>query len=145
MEIERIQLETHGDRRGMLVSLEPKLNVPFDIRRVYYIFATREGVRRGQHAHRRLTQMAVAVRGSVTVMLDDGTGTVETRLSDPSQGLLIGRMVWRELYDFSDDCVLMVLADQPYDPGDYIAEYDQFLRESQIAAYPETVVAWPGR
>lgn len=145
MEIERIQLETHGDRRGMLVSLEPKLNVPFDIRRVYYIFATREGVRRGQHAHRRLTQMAVAVRGSVTVMLDDGNGPVETRLNDPSQGLLIGRMVWRELYDFSDDCVLMVLADQPYDPGDYIADYDQFLHESQMVAYPETVVAWPGR
>lgn len=113
----------------MLVALEQERNVPFEIRRVYYLFATERGVHRGQHAHRHLNQLAVAVRGSVTILLDDGNGPVEVVLDDPSQGLLLGHMVWRELYDFSDDCVLMVLADQLYDPADYITNYDEFLRE----------------
>lgn len=145
MEIERIPLQKHGDHRGMLVALEQDRNVPFEIRRVYYLFATRSGVHRGQHAHRHLNQMAVAVRGSVTVMLDDGNGPVEVLLDDPTQGLLIGRMVWRELYDFSEDCVLMVLADQLYDPADYIADYDEFLREAHGGMRREGVAAWPSR
>ena len=129
MEIERIQLLQHGDNRGMLVALEQDSNVPFVIRRVYYIFATKNDVHRGRHAHRHLNQLAVAVRGSVTFLLDDGSGAVEVVLDDPAQGLLLGRMVWRELYDFSEDCVLMVLADHLYDPDDYITDYADFLRE----------------
>jgi hypothetical protein len=66
-------------------------------------------------------------------------------LNDPSQGLLLGRMVWRELYDFSDDCVLMVLADHLYDPADYITDYDNFLSELSGSAYGEAVVAWQSR
>ncbi|MET0331695.1 MAG: FdtA/QdtA family cupin domain-containing protein, partial [Dyella sp.] len=130
MEIERIQLQKHGDQRGMLIALEKDRNVPFEIRRVYYMFATKSGVRRGQHAHRHLKQLVVAVRGSVTMLLDDGGGSREVVLDDPSRGLLLGRMVWRELYDFSADCVLMVLADQLYDPSDYITDYDAFLHEA---------------
>ena len=130
MDIERIQFQKHGDHGGMLVALEQERNVPFEIRRVYYVYATEPNVHRGRHAHRRLKQLAVAVRGSVTILLDDGTGPVEVVLNDPAQGLLLGDMVWRELYDFSDDCVLMVLADQAYDPADYILDYDEFLREA---------------
>jgi len=115
MEIQRVPLLKHGDHRGMLIALEQDGNVPFAIRRVYYIFATKDGVHRGRHAHRHLTQLAVAVRGSVTFLLDDGSGAVEVVLDDPAQGLLLGNMVWRELYDFSDDCVLMVLADHLFD------------------------------
>lgn len=129
MQIQRVQLQQHGDERGMLVALEKDRNVPFEIRRVYYLFATRNQVHRGQHAHRHLNQLAVTVRGSVTFLLDDGSGPVEVVLDDPSQGLLLGSMVWREMYDFSEDCVLMVLADQLYDPADYITNYDEFLRE----------------
>ncbi|NYH48123.1 sugar 3,4-ketoisomerase [Xanthomonas arboricola] len=131
MAIERIQLHTHGDDRGLLISLEQQRNVPFEIRRVYYLFGTRNGVHRGQHAHRRLNQLAVALHGSVTILLDqgDGHGQQEVVLDDPSQGLLLGRMVWRDLHRFSPDCVLMVLADQFYDPADYILDYDQFLSE----------------
>jgi dTDP-4-dehydrorhamnose 3,5-epimerase-like enzyme len=129
MQIQRVQLQQHGDERGMLVALEKDRNVPFEIRRVYYLFATKNQVHRGQHAHRHLNQLAVTVRGSVTFLLDDGTGPVEVVLDDPSQGLLLGSMVWREMYDFSEDCVLMVLADQLYDPADYITNYDEFLRE----------------
>jgi dTDP-4-dehydrorhamnose 3,5-epimerase-like enzyme len=129
MQIQRVQLQQHGDERGMLIALEKDRNVPFEIRRVYYLFATKNQVHRGQHAHRHLNQLAVTVRGSVKFLLDDGSGPVEVLLDDPSQGLLLGSMVWREMYDFSEDCVLMVLADQLYDPTDYITNYDDFLRE----------------
>ena len=141
MDIERIQLQSHGDHRGMLIALEPERNVPFPIRRVYYLFATKRDVHRGCHAHRHLNQLAIPVCGSVTILLDDGRGPVEVVLNDPSQGLLLGRMVWRELYDFSEDCVLMVLADQPYDPDDYITDYDAFLREANGSRYPAGMVA----
>lgn len=144
MEIERIQFQQHGDSRGMLVALEQERNVPFQIRRVYYLFATGSDVHRGQHAHRHLNQLAIPVRGSVTFLLDDGSGPVEVVLNDPTQGLLLGRMVWRELYNFSEDCVLMVLADQLYDPADYITSYDDFLREVN-GSLREGAAAWPGR
>lgn len=139
MDIEPIHLRIHGDSRGSLVALEQERNVPFEIRRVYYLFGTRDDVHRGQHAHRRLNQLAVAVRGSVTVLLDDGRGATEVRLDDPAQGLLMGPMVWRDLYDFSDDCVVMVLADQYYDPADYIADYTQFLREARASRRADVV------
>lgn len=129
MKIERIQLQQHGDSRGMLIALEQDRNVPFHIRRVYYLFSTKCDVHRGMHAHRNLIQLAVPVRGSVTFLLDDGEGPCEVVLDDPSQGLLLRRMVWREMYDFSEDCVLMVLADQLYDPADYITDYAAFLRD----------------
>lgn len=141
MKIELVQLQKHGDHCGMLVALEQERNVPFKIQRVYYLFGTKDGIRRGRHAHRNLTQLAVAVRGSVTFLLDDGTGAAEAVLNDPSKGLLMGRMVWRELYDFSEDCVLMVLADQLYDPADYITDYDEFLHEIGSASYRESKVA----
>ncbi|AZR23308.1 sugar 3,4-ketoisomerase [Xanthomonas vasicola] len=139
MAIERIQLHTHGDDRGLLISLEQQRNIPFEIRRVYYLFGTRDGVHRGQHAHRQLNQFAVALHGSVTILLDEGNGdgASEVVLEDPSQGLLLGRMVWRDLYRFSADCVLMVLADQLYDPGDYILDYDQFVSEVRSSTQPQ--------
>jgi len=144
MEIEHVQLQKHGDHGGMLIALEQDKNVPFEIRRVYYIFSTEHDVHRGRHAHRHLHQLAVAVRGSVRFVLDDGTGPVEVLLDDPSHGLILGSMVWREMYDFSDDCVLMVLADHLYDPSDYITDYDEFLREVRSRMYPEDVAACRG-
>jgi dTDP-4-dehydrorhamnose 3,5-epimerase-like enzyme len=127
MEIRHIELQKHGDDRGMLVALEDTRNVPFSIRRVYYMFDTQPGVRRGFHAHRNLKQLAIAVRGSVRFHLDDGTETAEVLLDDPAKGLLLDRLIWREMYDFSEDCVLMVLADQLYDADDYLRNYDEFL------------------
>ncbi|HEV2682345.1 MAG TPA: FdtA/QdtA family cupin domain-containing protein [Rhodanobacter sp.] len=145
MEIERIQLQKHGDDRGMLIALEEDRNVPFVIRRVYYIFATKNDIHRGRHAHRHLHQLAVAVRGSVTFLLDDGSGPVEVVLDDPSHGLMLGRMVWRELYNFSEDCVLMVLADQLYDQSDYITDYADFLHEVNGSLRLEDIAACQGR
>ncbi|GAB7392824.1 FdtA/QdtA family cupin domain-containing protein [Enterobacter asburiae] len=127
MKINFIPLQKHGDDRGSLVALEEENNIPFSIKRVYYIFDTKEGVRRGFHAHKKLKQVVIAVKGSCRFLLDDGTERIEVVLDNPAQGLLIESCIWREMYDFSSDCVLMVLADSHYDENDYIRDYDAFI------------------
>ncbi|WP_113627379.1 sugar 3,4-ketoisomerase [Pectobacterium peruviense] len=127
MQIKIIQLQTHGDDRGSLIALEQDQNIPFEIKRVYYLFSTKKNVRRGFHAHKELKQAVVAVRGSCRFLLDDGSEKIELLLDNPAQGLLIESFVWREMYDFSEDCVLMVLADRFYDESDYIRNYDEFI------------------
>lgn len=128
MEIKLIQLQTHGDDRGSLVALEEGKNIPFQIKRVYYMFSTKDGVHRGFHAHKKLKQVAIAVRGSCRFILDDGKERIEVLLDNPAQGLLIESFMWREMYDFSDDCVLMVLADNLYDEADYVRDYSIFSK-----------------
>jgi len=118
-----------GDERGSLIALEEHHNTPFDIKRVYYIFGTKEGVRRGFHAHRDLKQIAICVRGSCRFYLDDGKEKRDILLDSPDQGLLIEGLIWREMYDFSTDCVLMVIASEYYDEDDYIRDYDNFIQE----------------
>lgn len=130
--IKLVKLAVFSDSRGELVSLESGRNVPFDIRRVYYLYGTNSGVARGFHAHRALKQVAIAVHGSCRFVLDNGMAREEVILSDPSQGLLVDSFIWREMHDFSDDCVLMVLANQPYDENDYIRDYDDFLKMSIV-------------
>lgn len=128
MEIKIIPLQAHGDDRGSLIALEEENNIPFEIKRVYYMFNTKSNVRRGLHAHRKLKQVAIAVRGSCRFVLDDGKERVEILLDNPGQGLLIDSCIWREMYDFSEDCVLMVLADSHYDENDYIRDYETFYK-----------------
>lgn len=127
MNIKLIQLQKHGDDRGALIALEDQRNVPFTIRRVYYLFGTTPGVRRGLHAHKHLIQLVISVKGSCRFLLDDGKERIELLLDNPAQGLLIESYVWREIYDFSDDCVLMVLANAHYDETDYIRDYNDFI------------------
>ena len=115
-----------GDDRGSLVALEDGETVPFAIQRVYYIFGTKLGVARGFHAHRALEQVAVCVTGSCRMVLDDGCQREEAWLDSPTKGLYIGNMVWREMHDFSPDCVLLVLASKHYDEKDYLRNYDNF-------------------
>lgn len=122
-----IPLTARGDDRGLLVAIEGRIDVPFTIARVYHVYATMPGVVRGLHAHRALQQMAVAVQGSCTMLLDDGEKRVSLRMDDPAVGLTLPPMVWHEMSEFSDDCVLMVLADAAYDENDYVREYDKFL------------------
>ena len=117
-----------GDDRGSLVALEGEKSVPFAIQRVYYLFGTKLGVSRGFHAHQKLQQVAVCVTGRCRMVLDDGRQRDEVWLDSPNQGLFIGNMVWREMHDFSPDCVLLVLASEHYDETDYIRNYDEFLR-----------------
>lgn len=117
-----------GDERGSLVALESAKTVPFDIQRVYYIFGTQPGVARGFHAHKILKQMAICVSGRCRMVLDNGHTRDSAWLDSSTSGLLIDRMVWHEMHDFSADCVLLVLANEYYDEADYIREYEQFLR-----------------
>lgn len=117
-----------GDERGSLVALETNKTVPFDIKRVYYIFGTKLGVARGFHAHKSLRQVAVCVTGSCRMLLDNGQQKEEVLLDSPTKGLLIEDLVWREMHDFTHDCVLLVLASEHYDEADYIRDYDEFLR-----------------
>lgn len=127
MQIKLLPLQTHGDERGSLIALEQDKNIPFEIKRVYYLFNTTSNVRRGFHAHKNLTQVVIAVRGSCRFLLDDGKEKITLLLDNPAQGLLIDSCVWREMYDFSEDCVLMVLANHLYDESDYIRNYDDFI------------------
>lgn len=121
-----LELPIRGDDRGSLIALEPGREVPFEIRRAYYIFGTREGVSRGFHAHRRLSQLLIATTGNCRIAIDDGEVRGEVILDRPDRGLLISGLIWREMHDFSRGCVLMVLADQPYDNSDYIRDYAEF-------------------
>ena len=116
-----------GDERGSLIAIEQGHNAPFEIKRVYYIFDTKEGVERGFHAHINLKQIAIVVKGSCTFVLDNGTKREEITLDNPNQGLFIEGLIWREMKNFSSDCVLVVLASEHYDESDYIRDYDKFL------------------
>lgn len=131
MDVKLIQFQSYGDERGSLVSLEQNKNIPFDIKRVYYLFDTKDKVRRGFHAHKKLKQLAVVLKGSCRFLLDDGAEKIELLLDNPAQGLFIESFVWREMFDFSDDCVLMVLADSIYDESDYIRDYEEFIKVSK--------------
>jgi dTDP-4-dehydrorhamnose 3,5-epimerase-like enzyme len=122
-----LSLGTLSDERGKLVVVEGARQVPFDIARVYCVIATPPGAVRGRHAHRTLTQVAVAVAGACTMSLDDGSSRSEVRLDDPATGLLLPPLVWHEMSDFTDDCVLMVLAEDHYNEADYIRDYEEFV------------------
>ncbi|GAR76279.1 TDP-4-oxo-6-deoxy-alpha-D-glucose-3, 4-oxoisomerase [Salmonella enterica] len=126
MNVQLIPLQVHGDERGTIISLERDKNIDFEIRRVYYIFDTKQGVVRGFHAHKNLKQLIIPVRGSCRFILDDGYERVSILLDNPSQGLLVNSLIWREMSDFSDDCVLMILASNEYDESDYIRDYEVF-------------------
>lgn len=129
--IKWIDFQSLGDVRGSLVALEIGMEkaVPFDIKRVYYIYRTGEGVSRGFHAHRNLKQVAICVAGKCRMVLDNGLSREETWMTSPTRGLLIESMVWREMHDFSPDCVLLVLASEHYDEADYIRDYSEFIRQ----------------
>ena len=130
--IKTISFNPLGDERGSLVALEGSKSVPFDIKRVYYLFDTKDGVSRGFHAHRNLKQVAVCVTGSCRFILDNGKRREEVVLNKSTTGLLINDLTWREMYDFSPDCVLMVLASEYYDELDYIRDYDKFIRTINV-------------
>lgn len=124
-----VSLRSIGDDRGRLVAIEQGEAVPFNIRRAYYIYDTKSDVARGFHAHRCLQQLAVCVSGKCRMILDDGRSREEFWLDSPEKALLIENMIWREMHDFSEDCVLLVFASEHYDESDYIREYERFIKE----------------
>lgn len=127
MQITKYIFESHGDERGQLIALEEMKNIPFVIKRVYYMYDTVKGVTRGYHAHKSLQQILICVHGSCKIRLDDGKEKKIVTLDSPDEGLYVSNVIWREMFDFSPDAVLMVLASELYDEGDYIRNYDEFL------------------
>ena len=121
-----LKFEPHGDERGQLVALEENKEIPFEIKRVYYIYDTSEGVVRGKHAHKSLKQILICVHGDCKISLDNGLEKEIVHLNNPNEGLYISDIIWREMFDFSDDAVLMVLASEAYNEEDYIRDYNSF-------------------
>lgn len=128
MNVEWFYAQRHGDDRGQLVALEEGKEIPFNIKRVYYIFDTLKDVHRGFHAHKCLKQLLICVSGSCKVLLDNGTEKEVVTLDKPYEGIFIESNIWREMYDFSEDAVLLVLASELYDEADYIRNYEEFLK-----------------
>lgn len=128
-----INLNIKGDDRGSLISLEENKNIPFKIKRVYYIFDTKNGIRRGFHAHKNLKQVLVVVNGSCKIFLDDGKNKQNILLDSPSKGLLIEEIIWREIYNFSSDCVLLALVSDFYNEEDYIRNYQSFMEYKNVS------------
>jgi len=116
----------HSNRKGNLSVVQNGDTIPFDVKRVYYLYDVPGGESRGAHAHKELSQLIVAAR-SFTVTLDDGKVKRSFLLNRPYQGLLVVPGIWRDLDDFSSGSVCMVLASHPYDKEDYIRDYDEFL------------------
>lgn len=127
MNVKMISFRKRENETGSLAFLEAQRDVPFEIKRVYYIFDVASGARRGFHAHKELRQVLVCVHGSCKILLDDGKETKTLELNDPIQGLLIEKPLWREMYDFSEGAVLLVFVSEYYDESDYIRSYDEFL------------------
>jgi len=125
--VKYIFLDSLGDERGHLSVLEQNKNIPFNIKRVYYLVNTKQGVSRGFHAHKELEQVAVCVSGSCNMLLENGSEKVTVLLDSPVKAIRIEPMVWHEMHDFSEDCVLLVLASDYYDESDYIRDYQEFI------------------
>ena len=117
----------HSDRKGNISVVENGITVPFDVKRVYYLYDVPGGESRGSHAHKELSQLIIAASGSFRVTLDDGNVKRSFILNRPDQGLYVKPGIWRDLDDFSSGAVCMVLASEVYKEDDYIRDYNNFL------------------
>ncbi len=140
MKIEKFFFEPHGDYRGQLVAIENEKSIPFDIKRVYYMYDTKGGISRGHHAHRNLKQVLVCVAGSCRLLLDDGKEREDIVLNRPFEGVYVDNCMWRIMYDFTPGTVLLVLASELYEPEDYIYDYAEFLKYVGAEPHPEAEV-----
>lgn len=128
-----LSLKCHKDNYGSLVPVETFTDIPFGVKRIYYIYNVQKGMRRGYHSHRDLEQALICVHGSVKIHVRTPLESAEVLLDDPAKALYIGPMVWREMYDFTDDAVLLVLASEHYTLSDYIRDYNKY--ETEALAY----------
>lgn len=119
-----------GDKRGHLVIAEGGIDIPFEIKRVFYIYGSDADVIRGHHANRRSEFVLINVAGTSKVKVKDGEGNEKVFLLDrPHIGIYLPTMIWKDMYDFSDDSVLLVLSSEHYDPEEYIRDYEKFVKE----------------
>ena len=127
--VRMLDFAVHGDARGKMTVVEGGTSVPFDIKRLFYIYGTQPNVMRGQHANKRSEFVLINVSGHSKVKVLDGEGNeVIYVLNRPHTGIYLPRMVWKEMYDFSEDSVLLVLAGTHYDPEGYVRNYDDFVK-----------------
>src|SRR5690606_12680458 len=133
-----IELPKIADHRGNLTFVEGGNHIPFEIRRVYYLYDVPGGAERGAHAHKTLDQFFVAMSGSFDLTLDDGTATRRFHLNRSYFGVYVPRLTWRLLDNFSSGAVCLVLASQPYDRGDYYYDYQEFLAAVRGGVEPPT-------
>ena len=124
-----INFDDLGDERGKLVVIEGNQHIPFEIKRVFYIYDSDEEVIRGQHANRVSEFVLINVSGNSKIYIDDGKENMIVELDKPMKGIYIPQMVWKNMYDFSEDSVLLVLASTHYDRDEYIRDYDEYLKE----------------
>jgi len=129
MNTDLLNFEIKGDERGLLIALEGQKNIPFDIKRVFYIYGSDSSIVRGKHANIKSKQILIAISGECKILLDNGKERTTILLDRPEVGLYVESNLWREMYDFSPNCVLMVLSDSYYDPAEYIREYDSFIKK----------------
>jgi dTDP-4-dehydrorhamnose 3,5-epimerase-like enzyme len=127
-----INFKTIVDERGNLCFAETAKEIPFEIKRIYWLYGLNEKPR-GFHAHKNLMQVAICIAGSCTILLDDGKKKEEVLLSKANQGLVIGKMIWHEMHSFSKDAILLLLASDYYIEDDYIRNYDEFVKECNKA------------
>lgn len=128
--VRKLEFPQRGDERGHLVIVEGMKDIPFEIKRVFYIYGSDSEVVRGQHANRESEFVLINVAGTSKVKVKDGEGNETVYCLDrPHMGIYLPNMVWKDMYDFSPDSVLLVLASTHYDPDEYIREYEEFLRE----------------
>lgn len=118
-----------GDERGKLVVIEGNESIPFDIKRVFYIYGSDATVVRGQHANRESEFVLINVAGTSKVRITDGSEEFIAELNKPMMGIYIPKMIWKDMYDFSADSVLLVLANTHYDGKEYIRDYNEYLKE----------------
>ena len=126
-----LKFKEYGDERGNLVVAEGDgMDIPFDIKRVFYMYGSDPDIIRGQHANRQTEFVLINVSGSSKVMVDDGSSKEVILLDKPRMGLYMGPMIWKEMYDFSADSVLLVLASEHYQEQEYIRDYQEFIKEA---------------
>ena len=124
-----------SSKRGSLIALEEKINIPFELKRLFYIYDLNSFTSRGAHAHKISNQILICIHGSCEVLLDNGKEQKSVLLNRPNHGLLQESMIWGEMYNFSDDCILMVLSDTYYDANDYITDYNKFLELCKVLSW----------
>lgn len=124
-----IDFAEFGDKRGKLVVIEGGIDIPFQIRRTFYIYGSDMNVVRGKHANRKSEFVLINIGGTSKVRVDNGKQSEIIELNRPHSGIYIPKMIWKDMYDFSEDSILLVLSSEHYDESEYIRDYDEYVRE----------------
>ncbi|MBC5628545.1 FdtA/QdtA family cupin domain-containing protein [Clostridium sp. NSJ-6] len=124
-----IKFKNISSECGHLIPIEGKIDIPYEIKRIFYIYGVPKDKKRGNHSHRSLYEILICLKGSLKVKVQNGREEEVYVLNNEYEGLMIGPWIWNEMFDYSDDCVLLVLCSDKYDESEYLRDYDVFLKE----------------